>query len=865
MVLLERDLHLKALGSALGEAAIEGRVALVYGEAGIGKTSLVEHFVEEQKNNSWRVLQGACDSLFTPRPLGPLHDIASQTQGNLLNLLDSESNRAAVFSACLNELTTRKTILLIEDIHWADEATLDLLKYLGRRIRQTTSLMILTYRDDEIGIDHPLRILLGDLASSQAFHRIPVSALTNEAVRELAINKNIDPIALHDMTNGNPFFVTEVLTVGSGIPETVRDAVLARAARLSLSARAVLEAAAVIGSRIEPWLLSNIVGAESENVEECIAAGMLQSQSDDYAFRHELARQTILESISPQKKLALHRMTLTALKESPETHNDLARLANHAEGTKDVTAVLEYAPAAAQQASAASSHREAIALYQLALRFADSLPPAEHAQMLEAYVSELQFTNRYTDLITALQKVIVLWGSMGNRLREGMNLADLSTVLADGGRNTESEVISQSAVAMLEALPPSAELAWAYTSQCFLRMMIRDCADAVMWGEKAIALAEYFEDAEKLARAYNYTGCAMMIMDYERGRSFLEQSVSIAREENLPRRIASALGNLAGMSVEVYEFTNVNLYLKEGIDCAIEHDDDYNLVQTLSFQALIYLYQGRWAESAETAMKVLQRLDSDLVARTYAANALGRLSVRRGDTDALALFDEALALSIQADAIPRIGTARAARAEACWLASDHNRALAEACAAYDIAVSKKHPWVTGELAFWRWRAGEKITPPSWTAKPFALQIAGNWQGAAKEWEERGCPYEQGMALMDGNEAAQIAALEIFERLGARPIMEKLKQQMRAQGIRIPRGPRPATRENPFGLTAREMEVATLITQGKSNREIAKVMTVGEKTIETYVTRILNKLNFESRVQIATWAIERGLFSSTRDS
>ena len=252
MELLERDLQLKALRSALSEAGKEGRVALVYGEAGIGKTSLVAHFIKENEK-SWRILQGACDLLFTPRPLGPLFDIAPQTQGNLPTLLDSESNRQAILSECLEELKIQKTILIIEDVHWAFEATLDLLKYLGRRINQTTSLMILTYRDDEIGVDHPLRLLLGDLASSHSLHRISVSAFSKDAVYQLAKNKKVDSVELHRMTNGNPFFVTEALAVESGIPETVRDAVLARAVRLSPSARAVLEVAAVIGTRVELW------------------------------------------------------------------------------------------------------------------------------------------------------------------------------------------------------------------------------------------------------------------------------------------------------------------------------------------------------------------------------------------------------------------------------------------------------------------------------------------------------------------------------------------------------------------------------------------------------------------------------------
>lgn len=186
MELLERASQLQVLQSALDQVQAgedRGCAALVYGEAGIGKTSLVEHFVNEHRSK-WRILHGACDSLFTPRPLGPLHDIANQTQGQLLQLLESESTRTAIFSACLKELQEQATLLIVDDVHWADEATLDLLKYLVRRIRQTVLLMILTYRDDEIGVDRPLRRLLGDIASSQALYRVPVTSLSKDAVRQ---------------------------------------------------------------------------------------------------------------------------------------------------------------------------------------------------------------------------------------------------------------------------------------------------------------------------------------------------------------------------------------------------------------------------------------------------------------------------------------------------------------------------------------------------------------------------------------------------------------------------------------------------------------------------------------------------------
>lgn len=863
MKLLERDLFLQELDTMLQDAlAGQGRVALVSGEAGIGKTSLIEHFTHKHQN-SVRVLWGACDSLFTPRPLGPLYDIAMGLEGQLPSLLNSNADRQAIFSACLVELQNPPTIIVFEDVHWADEATLDLIKFLSRRIQRTPSLFILTYRDDELSAGHPLRLVLGDLPRA-ATNRLQLLPLSKPSVFALANAANQAERAsdLYTATGGNAFFVTEALASKDvDVPSTVRDAVLARAARLSPSARAVLGVAAVIGLRVEPWVLSNIVGAESTSVDECIAGGMLQFQGDDYAFRHELARQTILETISPERRLALHRMILSVLKESPATRNDLARLANHAEGTKDVSAVLEYAPAAAQQASAAGSHREAIALYELALRFSDSLPPARHAQMLEAYEVELWYPNRMAERMIALQKAIELWHSIGDRRREGDNVGTLAMTSYMIGQKAEAEQISQSAIAILEALPPGPELARAYRSQCFIRMENRDFAEAVIWGEKAIALAEQFDDLETVARACNYAGCSLLVMDYERGRALMERSLQIGREANLPITIAGTLANLAQTLVELYQFEEAERYLAEGITYAAEHDDDYHLQEMLTWQALARLHQGHWAEANETLLKVLPRPNLDLLIHTYALLALGRLRVRLGEAGALAMLDEGLVLSINVGAFRR-EYARAARAELAWLTGDHERAIAEARAVYDIAVSKEHPWIAGELALWRWRAGDTFTPPAWIAKPFALQIAGDWRGAAKEWEGRGCPYERAMTQMDGDEAAQLAALEIFERLGAKPAIEKLKQKMRAQGMRgVPRGPRPATRENTVGLTAREMEVLANLVEGLSNNAIAKKLSLSTRTVEHHIAAILQKMRVQTRNEAVALALKDNLHPS----
>ena len=849
MELLERESFVQELETMLKDAlAGHGRVALVSGEAGIGKTALVEHFTRAHQD-SVRILWGTCDSLFTPRPLGPLYDIAMEVEGELSTLLKSNPDRQAIFSACFVEIQKHPTIVVFEDVHWADEATLDLIKFLGRRIQRTTTLFILTYRDDELSAGHPLRLVLGDLPHA-ATNQLHLLHLSESSVMALATAAGQIERAqkLYDTTGGNPFFVTEALASKStGVPSTVRDAVLARAARLFPSARAVLEVAAVIGLRIEPWLLANIVGGQSASVEECIAKGMLQFQGDDYAFRHELARQAILEAISPERKLALHRTILSELKESPETRNDLARLADHAEGTKDISAVLEYAPAAARHASGASSHREAIALYELALRFADSLPPARHAQILEAYAVELWFAARADDSSIALKKAIQLRHSIGDYLKEGENFENLTLAFYVLGRKAEAEQASQSAIAILEALPPSVELGRAYKSQCFIRYENRDCAEAVTWGEKAIALAEQFDDMETVARACNYAGCSMLITDYERGTVLMERSLQVGRKANLPFTIAGTLTNFAQTLVELYQLADAERYLQEGIAYAAEHDDDYHLYEMMTGQALLRLYRGHWLEAEETILKVIPRSNLNLTTHTFTVLVLGRLRVRQGDSTTPTVLDEALDLSIQVDAIVRLGAARAAQAEMAWLAGDHDRAIEEARAVYEIAISKKHPWIAGELAFWRWRAGDKFTTPEWIAKPFALQISGDWRGAAQEWERLGCPYEQALGLMDGDESSQLAALEIFERLGARPAAEKLRQKMRSQRVHgIPRGPRPSTRENPFGLTAREMEVLAALVEGLNNNAIAKRLSLSTRTVEHHIASILQKLQVQSR-------------------
>jgi DNA-binding CsgD family transcriptional regulator len=863
MELLERASQLQVLNSALSQVKAregQGCVALVYGEAGIGKTSLVEYFINEHRAK-WRILQGACDSLFTPRPLGPLHDIAPQAQGSLLSLLESEYNRTAIFSACLNELQQKATILVIEDVHWADEATLDLLKYLGRRIRQTVSLMILTYRDDEIGADHSLRILLGDLASSHALHRIPVLSLSKEAVHELAKNKKVDSAELHRLTNGNPFFVTEVLAVESGVPESVRDAVLARAAQLSLSARSVLEAAAVIGSRAEAWLLSIIVGAKSVHIEECIARGMLQSQGEYYAFRHELARQTILESIALQRKITLHRLALNTLKESPETRNDLARLANHAEGAKDANAVLEYAPAAARQASALGAHRQASAHYRTALQHVRLLSTEERAEILDRYSNECDVTNQMAEAKQAQQEALRLWQKLGQREKEGRALRRLSEIVMRLDQKSEMDRYASEAIRVLEALPPSKELAMAYSHKSRIHMIVYQVSETHHWGQRAIDLAEQLGDARTLIHALTTIGIIEMWHNQRvEGQMKLERSWRLSLEYDYHHYAARALYNLANGLIALFDYGTCQRYVGEGLGYCASHDLDNWQMGLLSIRAQANFEQGRWAE-AELDINAAEKIPGEVEMRSRMDLLRSRLQIRRGDHQSPEALDKLRRIALHAVFHEVVYPIAELFAESAWLQNDLARCRAEAEPMFQIACQLNVPIYIGHLAFWMWRAGAITELPPNTAEPYASQILANWREAASMWERFGCPYEQAMALMDGDEAAQLAALEIFERLGARPIIEKLKGQLRAQGIRIPRGPRPATRENSFGLTAREREVLSYLAKGLSNNAIAQQLSLSTRTVEHHIASIVQKMGVESRHEATALALKYHLLQS----
>jgi DNA-binding CsgD family transcriptional regulator len=847
MELLEREESLAKLSGWFSGVTVRGGcIALVCGEAGVGKTVLLQEFSRRQQKMP--ILWGACDALFTPRPLAPLHDIARQQPGALLSAVNSNANREELFSTVLDELERAKALVVFEDMHWADEATLDLLKYLGRRIHRTHSMLVVTFRDDEVGSRHPLRFVIGDLPRTHT-HRMLLLPLSEAAVTQLARQAGRPSKGLYNATGGNPLFVTEVLAaVTDEVPTTVRDAVLARAIRLSPAAREIAELVCVVPGKTELWLLEQAGSLDEAGIESCLSIGMVRDEQGALAFRHELARRALEDSLSQARRQSLHSRVLSIL--ALRSDISAARLSHHADGARHAEAVLRYAPNAAAQAASVGGHREAASHYQTALRYAGNLSVEKRAHLQEHLSYESHLIGEHERAIEMQCSTLKFWRASGQRAREGNSLRWLSTLNWYAGRRAEAYQFADDAVATLESLPPSPELAMAYCNRADLDMECHEADSAISWAQRAIALAESWGNSSILGEALNTLGTVRLIGGDISGWADLQRSLQLALSDGVPERVAGCYTNLGAMAVSARRYELASRYFSEGLAYCEEYDLDAVWPYMVAYRARLRFEQGQWSVASVDLESVLRHPGTTAVSRIPALRILGHLRTRRGDLDASSPLEEARSLAGPNPELQRFGTLAAVRAEAAWLAGDLDGVVREAQPAYESVCRRRDPRMKGELAAWLWRAGALKQQPTDISEPYAQEISGDWRGAARSWDALGCPYEYaGILASYGTEMDQLEALAILEQLGAAPAAVVLRKQMKARGVRsIPRGARESTRHHPLGLTRREAEILALMSDGLRNSAMATHLFVSTKTVDHHVSAILAKLDVASRTE-----------------
>jgi DNA-binding CsgD family transcriptional regulator/tetratricopeptide (TPR) repeat protein len=853
--LLERDLALATLAGALDSSKRgEGRVVLVTGEPGIGKTWLVRQFLQDLGEKT-KVLLGTCDDLSIPRPLGPIRDLAGSVSPALATALSDGSAPHDIQTLLIDELELppSPTVLVIEDVHWADDATLDSITVLGRRIGSLPALLILTFRAGEAPLGHRLHATVGAIPASST-EVIELAPLSERAVTALAGD---DAVKVYAATGGNPFYVSELLASPSTakLPPSVANAVLGRASRLDDDARRLVELVSVVPGRVKTSLLDAVMPDWAAAAEEPERRQLLEVDPAYVHFRHELARHAVRSSLPIAARRRLHADMLDVLLAA---HADPADIVHHAEAAGNQEVVAEYVLIAARGAAALESRREAYSHYRRAVAFVDRRPPDEQAAMLEELATAAYLVNLIDEAFHNIERAIDMYRDLGHDEAVGRCLRLLSRLHWFAGNGGPAEATALESIAILEALGESVELARAYSGLSQLAMLAQDIDQALLWGNRALELATRLGDDSTRAHALVNLGAAKVQLDPNEAFVLVEAH-AIADAAGDRYEAARALNNLG---FTMLHWVQPDLAMKYAQQTKA-YSDKHEVHNLSSYSAVViawlWLRAGEWDEAERVTQGEIDK--GITVTQLLAKTVLAELAVRRGDADAADRLADVAAQADRTDELQRITPVLELATEYALTRDSHMPiATFDKIATEFVPRGRLTGWSALRVAAWAAIAGiDMPIDDDASLLPYSAVVQRDWTAAADAFGDVGWMYDRALMLsMLEDEALLGEALAIARRLGAEPLTRRVMRRMRELEFRVPQGQRESTRVNPAGLTDRQLEVLGLVAEGLTNAEIAERLVVSQRTAEHHLAAVLTKLDVKTRREAARRASELGL-------
>jgi DNA-binding SARP family transcriptional activator len=757
--LVERGRELGSLraGVAAATATGHGSVALVSGDAGVGKSALVRALVDGLPDGVAAHV-GGCDDLLAPRSLGPFQDIVADAGDADVRATVQGGTMDEVLPALLAFLGRGPCVAVVEDLHWADDATLDAVRYLARRVTHLPVVLVATFRSRGLAGDHPLTRLLGSLLGDHVL-RLPLEPLSVGAVRDLGGFGDDEAAEVHRITGGNPFFVTEVIAAGvDAVPTTVRDAVLGRIAGLAPEVRELLRTLSVVPGRAERWLAESLATG-SEALVAAEASGVLLGEPDSLSFHHELARRAVESSLTATERRGAHRAVLDALLDVPGVSR--ARLVHHAAfGGRD-RVLVEVGPEAAADAARQGAHRQSAEILRLVLEGPLALTDHLAARLWTERSYSSYVVNRFEAAFTCAETAVALADRSTDRrmLMDALSVLARAAMFARGPEAARAAAERAVEVARHEGNAEHlsaalTELARAHSNLPSVAVVAQPSSACEQAAAEALAIALRLDRPELVARSLCYRGEARMSRGDLDGFGDLERGVELAVGDPRLETRVRCLVNAAGAAFRVGRLADVERLVAAGLGLAEECEFFAGQYRLRLTRAAARASHGAWDSAVAELEDLLRSPGEPGIMAPLARSILARLLARRGDPRAGAVLTAARADQRRTRSGFIAGVLEVVDAELGWLDGSLAEASPAASAALCRMAADGYTGVAAELTAYLRRADVPVPAPGEPPGPWAPTLAERPTEAAAAWARIGERYERAVVLAGSGDPAQ---------------------------------------------------------------------------------------------------------------